>query len=434
MDWKANAALIQDCVNALVKVKPLLEEAVVVVRNMEKISNQIYDVHERASEAFRKDTKEAKQHLRSVLSDAAAIPRLVEKFESELARLQHLGKQDVTTEKEEASLSPAKTLRSGKTIVLSNNKRKAEELSFTTKEEVSMQDSGKETNSEIKGERENKKITVTDGVPSFTVEEPNTDDASKASFPKWHETTDNDSSSNTESEVEEGGSANEEESSNNDPPEMVKIPFEYTTRGAYLQSLEENEKRRLDELASAMRTNPGIGTNDPKLIVHVNMQEKDNLYFVCYRLKGLQEKTIQLVQADQYERWGNMKQIRESVDITNGEWYCTILQCYYQDEELPTEVSRWRYQTHAYNKKSRRMRKGYYSFDNRFVRSKVPKDDTLLDWSEKVSLLNDGAFVFGPFDWKDSDEFCIGLDTWKAALPLLLEKNNIWYVILEGVL
>ena len=202
----------------------------------------------------------------------------------------------------------------------------------------------------------------------------------------------------------------------------------YDSSESYFKSLTDDRRRDLDERAKLLRGDPTLGTDDWELLQHLNMQsDQDNLYFACYKQKGITEETIQLVQAQKYDRWICNRGARNKVDPKRGQWHCTVLKCYYVDEDEPIEKCRWRYEIHQWYPEKRKWSKGYYSFDDRLFRSSEParKSELLADWSDKVTLLKNAHFVFGPFSWEaGANEFRVAKQTWVSALPLILARNT----------
>lgn len=192
----------------------------------------------------------------------------------------------------------------------------------------------------------------------------------------------------------------------------------------YLCTLSSAELGKLNEEAGLMRADPTRGTDDWKVLLHLNMDEsKDNLYFVSYKLDDMDEETIQLVRAKPYSSWNSI-QLEQAVNLRNGEWLCVCLQPYYEDHKLPTEASKWRYQVHQ--KIGDKFSKGFYSFR---MPDYVPPEDDVAEWQEPVSLLKSNAFVYGPFSWKtclgtQPKEFTITARDWQQSLPIILSKQT----------
>jgi hypothetical protein len=208
------------------------------------------------------------------------------------------------------------------------------------------------------------------------------------------------------------------------PKKVVENPFPYEAKQDYLNSLSQEKLEMLNHEARKMRDDPTLGSDDWETLLHVNMQDHDNLYIVCYTLENMTEDTIQIVQADPYERWQNDDSVKNLVDMKKGEWWCTSLQPYWKDEDQPIEHCRWRYQTHGYYPKTNKLTLGFYSFDDRTKRSKGEKDTMMRDWSEELCLKKSGRFLYGPFSWEDKSEFRISRLDWEKALPAVLKAET----------
>jgi hypothetical protein len=200
--------------------------------------------------------------------------------------------------------------------------------------------------------------------------------------------------------------------------------FPYRSSEVYRMNLSAEERNRLDEEEKLMRNDPTRGTDDWKVILHVNMNtEHDNLYFACYRLKDMEEDTIQLVQAKPYNTWKSCP-IESKVEMKNGDWHCVCLQPFHGDSNNPNESSRWRYQIHQLVRNNE-FSTGFYSFDDATYR---PEGQRAVEWAEPVSLLKSKSFVYGPFSWKKPTgnivEFRIDHNDWHRAITPILAKKT----------
>ena len=214
---------------------------------------------------------------------------------------------------------------------------------------------------------------------------------------------------------------------------VVGLPYE--SEVAYFDSLSIERMNELDRLAKAMREDPSVGTDDWEVLQHVNMQHlEDNLYLACYKEQGLEEVSVQLIQADKYDRWKKNNSATK-VDTSKGQWRYTVLRTYYLDEDKPIENCRWRYEIHQYYQEKKKWSKGYYSFDNRLFRSHEPatKRELLTDWSEKLTMLKGHSFLFGPFSWEDENEFRIPEEIWIKAIPIVIAtKTHLGSLFWQG--
>ena len=185
----------------------------------------------------------------------------------------------------------------------------------------------------------------------------------------------------------------------------------------------------MDNKALSMRKNKLAGTDDVAVLKHVNMDsDHDNLYLVMIQLTPLEDFTVQLVQADPYETWCEDKGVVNQVDFSKGEWHCTVMLPYYKNVNDPLDKVSWRYQVHPIKTASDgtiEFDAAYYSFDDP---SKRGGFDSLMDWSEPISLLPypKGSFIYGPFDFSDSSSTPnkISREDWLAVLPTLLELKT----------
>ena len=203
------------------------------------------------------------------------------------------------------------------------------------------------------------------------------------------------------------------------------------TRREYMELLSQTDRQDLAARARLIRSDKLTLGRDANVVKYLNMQEGfDNLYFVCMRLTTEEPATVQLVQADRYEDWGEVSGVMSDCDFGRGEWYCTVLVPHHQDVNKPLNRVSWRYQVHhCTHKKDNRKKsyldfsKGYCSFDDPRKRGGYGK--RLWDWSEAISLLPypTGCCLYGPFNWSNSstdDPHKIDPLDWRTAFPRLL--------------
>lgn len=410
-----NATLQKDCSLLLSQLKPALENTREIVQKLEWIHTRATAINRSAAEAYDLTTIDASTYLRSVGALLNELEGLKNEFE--------MCSGGMIADDDEHShgrggVGAARSAPSKEPRQSSSKKRKqvskhrvsgtvVKKKSPRVKDTHSVKRRGGATaSSEKNGDDEAASAPVSKVVNLDSVMESGS----------WENSDDGDDDSTLPSVFEK------DIWERNRTRSPVR-PMTYQTKEEYFGTLSAEDKERLDKEADLMRKDPTRGTSDGDVIVHINMSDGPNLYFVCYKLAKMEEESIQLVEADSYDRWGRIDGVRSKMDVSEGEWWCTVLQLYYEDVLFPMESGRWRYQTHEQTGKGG-MSKGYYSFQDRFRRGNSATDKDLLDWSEQLSLLTTGSFLFGPFNWQDHSEFRISPDVWNRALPLILQKRT----------
>ena len=195
----------------------------------------------------------------------------------------------------------------------------------------------------------------------------------------------------------------------------------------YNQSLTDVKRIELDEMVKNLRENPTMGTQDWEVITHCCMDDtEDNLFLVCYKMRGMTTRTIQLVKAMPYSHWETQK-VAHDVKMKRGGWLCVVLQPHYMDGEESNVTTRWRYEVHKWYDRGRKFSSFFYSFDDCDY---VPNSSDTRLWCEPVYLLRGDSFVYGPFSWSQKEkgkrpvEFRVDVKTWEEALPLILGRGT----------
>lgn len=465
-EWMSTATLLTTCVGTLAIIRPVFDEIKIAIQALEMTMAEVEQIKERAEGIFNKGVKEAEMHAEQILDDTNRVNELKESFQKTIITYvknfeeERLGLGDKAKEPDRSSntgvarrpagrrrtvVEPvAQRTRTGPPCAPGKSPRhmRVEADARSQSKRIMKTVGGSDSTSHGHRDKKHRPVDRATTEPRQLVDMGPTENdyagdvSVGGTFPDansvvpYHtsisiEDVDTSLSSTT------GAEDSHTHKQTSDEEKKVEDQIAYRSLKEYLDRFigYQEMKADLDKKVLDLRANPAKGTDDWQVLLHANMDEtSDNLYFVCYKLRGMKTRTVQLVSADHFDRWGSVQAVRDTVDVKKGAWHCTVMQYYYGDENGPVETTRWRYEVHhKLNVKTKNLSKGYYSFDDKARRSSDTTDKDLGDWSESVLLTKSGgAFLYGPFSWDrtEDNEFRVSDETWKEALPIILAQNT----------